>query len=252
MKKILITGASSGFGKSLVNELSKDYFVIAVSRRLKKMKNIFSKKKNIEFHKVDLSNKKDLLNFIRKIKKKHKYIPYIVNNAGVFLKYKTKDIESKKLEYAFKLNTFAPVTIMKHFLPVMEKNKFGRIINLTSGAPFNCPEEVSLYSASKAALNVFSITAAKEYKNLNIKINLFSPGQIKTEMMPKATMDPDKSVPYLLCLLNNSNKLFTGKFIWTNYILPTTPNLEGVEWANAKASKRFQKLNNDKIRNNRI
>ena len=245
MKKILITGASSGFGKSLVNELSKDYFVIAVARRLTKMKNIFSNKKNIEFHKVDLANEKDLLKFIKKIQKKHKYIPYIVNNAGIFLKYKIKDIGSKKLEYAFKLNTFAPITIMKHFLPIMEKNKFGRIINLTSGAPFNFPEEVSLYSASKAALNVFSITAAKEYKSLNIKINLFSPGQIKTEMMPMATMNPDKSVPYLLYLLQSSSKLFTGKFLWTNYILPTSPNLKGVEWAHAKASKNFKRLNND-------
>ncbi len=252
MKKILITGASSGFGKSLVKELSKDYFVIAVARRLKKMQNMFTNKKNIEFHKVDLANEKNLLKFINKVKKKHKYIPYIVNNAGVFSKYKIKDIDHKDLEYSFKLNTFAPITIMKHFLPIMKKNKFGRIINLTSGAPFNCSEEVSLYSASKAALNAFSITAAKEYKNSNIKINLFSPGQIKTEMMPKATMDPDKSVPYLLYLLQNSNKLFTGKFIWINYILPTSPNLKGVDWANAKASKKFNKIDNDKIRNNRV
>ena len=252
MKKILITGGSSGFGKSLVKELSKDYFVIAVARRVKKMKNIFSNKKNIEFHKVDLTNQKELLNFINKLKKKHKHIPYIVNNAGIFSKYRIKDIAHKDLEYAFKLNTFAPITIMKHFLPIMEKNKFGRIINLTSGAPFNCSEEVSLYSASKASLNAFSITAAKEYKNVNVKINLFSRGQIKTEMMPKATMNPDKSVPYLLYLLQSSKKLFTGKFIWTNYILPTSPNLKGVDWANAKASKKFKMINNDKIRNNRV
>ena len=58
MKKILITGASSGFGKSLVNELSKDYFVIAVSRRLKKMKNIFSKKKILNFIKLIYQIKK--------------------------------------------------------------------------------------------------------------------------------------------------------------------------------------------------
>ncbi len=252
MKKILITGASSGFGVSLVKSLSKDFFVIVGARRVGKMKDLYKGKKNIEIHKVDLSKKKDLLDFINKVKNKHKYIPYIVNNAAVFPKYKIDDIEYKDLEFSFNLNTFAPTMIMKHFLPMMKKENFGRIVNLTSGAPFNCSENFSIYSASKASLNAFSITAAKEYKKFNIKINLFSPGQIKTEMSPQSIIDPNESVPYLMYLLKNSNKLFTGKFIWTNYILPTSPDLTGVQWANAKASKKYKKLNDDKIRNNRI
>ena len=60
---------------------------------------------------------------------------------------------------------------------------------------------------------------------------------------PQAITDPKESVPYLRYLLQDSNKLFTGKFIWTNYILPTSPNLTGVQWANAKASKKFKKIN---------
>ena len=75
--------------------------------------------------------------------------------------------------------------IMKHFIPQMKSKNFGRIVNLTSGAPFNCSEGFSMYSASKASLNAFTSTAAKEYKNFNIKINLFSPGQIKSEMSQK-------------------------------------------------------------------
>lgn len=246
MKKILITGCSSGFGVSLVKSLCKDFFVIVAARRIKKMKNFYKKEKNIEIHKLDLSRKKDLLNFINTVKKKHKYIPYIINNAAVFPKYKINEIEYKDLEYSFNVNTFAPTIIMKHFLPIMEKNNFGRIVNLTSGAPFNCSENFSIYSASKASLNAFSLTAAKEYQKANIKINLFSPGQIKSEMSPQAITDPKESVPYLRYLLQDSNKLFTGKFIWTNYILPTSPNLTGVQWANAKASKKFKKIKNTK------
>ena len=252
MKKILITGTSSGFGKSLLKILSNDFFVIAVARKVKEIKKIYGKKKNIEIYKVDLSNEKKLLDFIKKLKKKHKYIPYIVNNAAIFPKCKIKDLEYSDLKYSFNLNTFAPAIIMKHFLPLMKNKNFGRIVNLTSGAPFNCSESFSMYSASKASLNAFSITAAKEYERFNIKINLFSPGQIKSEMSPKAHKNPDESVPYLMYLLQNKTNLFTGKFIWTKYVLPIAPNLKGIQWEKAKASKKFKKLNYDKIRNNRF
>ena len=99
-------------------------------------------------------------------------------------------------------------------------NNFGRIINVTSGAPLNCAPGGFLYSSSKSALNVLTLTTSNECKEFNIKANLFSPGQIKTEMMPEAKGDPNKAVKFLKILLSKKNKLFSGKFIWRNYNLP--------------------------------
>lgn len=235
MKKILITGCSSGFGYALLKDLSLDYYVICISRR----KPNFNKK-NIEFYKCDLSNTKSLVKCLKKIKSKHKYLPYIINNAGIFDICSLEELSFSKIQKFFKVNSFSPVLITKKFIPEMKKNNFGRIVNVTSGAPLNCSPKGSLYSSSKAALNVFTIIAAKENAKYNIKINLFSPGQIKTEMAPQAKNEPKKSVKYLKILLKKNQNLFTGKFLWTKYIIPTSPNLSKINWSKGTAPKKFE------------
>jgi 3-oxoacyl-[acyl-carrier protein] reductase len=235
MKKILITGTSSGFGKALLKNLFKEFYVICISRR-----NPNFKKKNIEFYKCDLSNSHALENCLKKIQKRHKYIPYIINNAGIFQTSKVENLKLSAINNFFKVNCFAPALITKKFIRQMKKNNFGRIVNITSGAPLNIAPTGFLYSASKAALNIFTITAAKENLNTNVKINLFSPGQVKTEMMPKAKNNPKNSVKYLKILLDEKKNLFTGKFLWTKYLIPIVPNLKSIDWSKGTAPKKFR------------
>ena len=235
MEKILITGCSSGFGKSLLKDLSKKYFVICVSRRRPSIK-----KKNIEFYKCDLSSSFSLNQCINKIKKKHKSIPYIINNAGIFKICYLEDIKLSNILKFFKINSFAPTIITKKFIREMKKNNFGRIINVTSGAPLNCAPGGFLYSGSKSALNVLTLTTSNECKEFNIKANLFSPGQIKTEMMPEAKGDPNKAVKFLKILLSKKNKLFSGKFIWRNYNLPLNASIKNINWEKGTAPMKFK------------
>lgn len=242
MKKIFITGGSSGLGEAIIRNLSKEYYIIVVARRMSLMKRKFKNLNNLEFYQLDLANINKVNFFLKKIIKKHKDINYVINNAGFFDKQGIKDITKYSLNYSFNLNTFAPLIIMKFFCEEMKKKGFGRIINITSGAAFNCSDKVSLYSASKAALNAFSLTAAKEYKKFNVCINLFSPGPIRTEMMPKAKLSPNIAIRGIRYLLEAGNKDFTGKFIWINSILPTAPNLKGIRWDKGLASKKFPKI----------
>ena len=118
----------------------------------------------------------------------------------------------------------------------MKKNNFGRIINVTSGAQLNCAAGGFLSSGSKSVLNVLTLTTSNECKEFNIKANLFSPGQIKTEMMPKAKGDPNKAVKFLKILLSKKKKLFSGKFIWRNYNLPLNTNLKNINWEKGTAT----------------
>jgi 3-oxoacyl-[acyl-carrier protein] reductase len=235
MKKILITGCSSGFGEAILKQLYNKYQIITLSRRMPNSVD----KKYFDFYKTDLSNSNSLERNLKKIKKKYGYVENIINNSGVFELSKFKNIDKKKIDEFFNINAFSPVLIMNFFLPLMKKNNYGRIINITSGAPLNCFENASIYSASKSALNAFSLTASKEYSKYNIKINLFSPGYVKTEMQPNAKTNPKHSVKYLTKLLDPKKNLYTGKFLWTKYMIPLTADLKKINWSKGTAPKKF-------------
>ena len=79
-------------------------------------------------------------------KKKHKYIPYLINNAGSFKISNLEKLNLLTIIKIFKINSFAPAIIIKNFISEMKKNDFGRIINITSGAPLNCSPGGYLYS----------------------------------------------------------------------------------------------------------
>ena len=132
--------------------------------------------------------------------------------------------------------------ILKRFLPKMKENNFGRVIHLTSGAPLNCFPGYSAYSASKGALNAFTVTAAKECVDYNIKINLMSPGPVRTEMAPEAPMDVSACHPTVEYLFNLKEDGPTGKFFWLGYEIPLFPNLEGIRWLEGKADERYRRV----------
>ena len=70
MQKIIISGASSGFGLELTKELSKKYYIICFSRRYNLLKKNFSRNKNVEYYRADLSNLESTNSFLIKLKKK--------------------------------------------------------------------------------------------------------------------------------------------------------------------------------------
>jgi len=126
----------------------------------------------------------------------------------------------------------------------MKKNNFGRVVNITSGAPLNCFKGFSLYSSTKASLNSITITASKEIEEKNVTINLVSPGPIKTNMtsgMKAKFFTMDQAVSDISKLLSITNKM-NGKFIWRGRILPLFPSLKGIKWLEGKASKEYKKI----------
>ncbi|MBA7588145.1 hypothetical protein ES708_30195 [subsurface metagenome] len=241
-KKLLITGASSGVGLSLAKYLSKRFHVIAIARRINKLKKIFLDNKNVSTYRIDLADYNCLNEVIDNIIKEHGYIPYLINNAGININFSIENLSKENLENSFYVNAIAPFILLKKLIIYMERNNFGRIINITSGAPLNCSENYAAYSASKAALNALTVTAAKEYRDYNIKINLMSPGPVRTEMAPQALLDPSvchSTVDYLLFL---DEKGPTGKFFWLGYEVPLFPDLEGVNWLEGIGNKKLRKI----------
>ena len=138
MQKIIISGASSGLGYELTKRLSKDHYIICFARKYNILKKKFSNNKNVEIHKVNLSNLKNVENFLKKIIIKHPDIAGLINNAAQLYREEIEKIKIKKAIEIYNVNVLSPILIMKFIIANMKKNNFGRVVNITSGAPLNC------------------------------------------------------------------------------------------------------------------
>ena len=123
-------------------------------------------------------------------------VDIILNNAGIQVAYRTEYLKTPAEDYeqSFRINTIAPMMIMYHFLPKMEKRGFGRIVNTTSGIRLE-PEQAG-YSASKAALDKVTMDLASKYNGTDICINITDPGWCRTDLGgPHAPNAPESSLP---------------------------------------------------------
>lgn len=190
-KVALITGATGGIGSAIAQEFYNiGTKLILTGRNETKIKSLSEKMpNNTEFIALDLSAfdaEKKLINYaIEKFGK----IDILVNNAaivegGFFLK-----TDNNFLQRMFEVNFFTPYRLMQQTLPYMLKNKFGRIINMTSVAGEIGDAGMSVYSASKGALAAASKSIAAEYGRKGVTINCIAPGPICTEVIQKIPQD---------------------------------------------------------------
>jgi 3-oxoacyl-[acyl-carrier protein] reductase len=223
-RRLFITGASSGVGRSLVHYLKDRFEIVAVARRLERMKEEFGEDEAVSCYKLDLTGTTTLGPRLDEIIERHRPIPYLINNAGVRVSEPVEEVDGNAVRESFEVNAFAPLTLMQKMLPAMQTFNFGRIVNMTSVAPLTCKPNYAAYSASKSALNALTVTAARENADANIKINLMSPGPVQTEMAPDAPMAPSSchsTVDYLLGLDEDGP---TGQFFWLGTNVPLFPH----------------------------
>jgi NAD(P)-dependent dehydrogenase (short-subunit alcohol dehydrogenase family) len=235
----VVTGASSGVGLTIAHHLSSRMQVAVVARREDRLRAAFDGVGSVSIYRCDAADLSALSATLEEIGRQHGAIDTLINNAGIMVKQPFADLRAEDIECSFAINVLAPMRAMQAVLPAMRKNNFGRIVNVTSGAPFNCFPNFAAYSATKAALNALTITAAREYAENDIKINLMSPGPVRTEMAPDAPMDPAVCLPtadYLVDLPANGP---TGRFFWLGRELPAVPDLSGVQWLEGAAPDRF-------------
>tara|TARA_X000000368_G_scaffold409308_1_gene391050 strand:+ start:62 stop:796 length:735 start_codon:yes stop_codon:yes gene_type:complete len=234
-KVILITGASSGLGKTFTDFFLKEGArLIVCSRRNNFKSKYYSKNKNFYYYKFDLRKVEKINLFIKRISNKFKKIDILINNAGVAIPKKIERLEYKNLLNSFKVNFFAPSIITREVLKIMKKKNYGRIINISSGGAVNCVENYFSYSSSKAALNTLTKTLSKEIKKHNIKINSMSPGPCKTPMFPKNKLSTKLSLPTIKYLASLDSQGPNGKFFWFLNEIDIFPNLKHINWNKPK------------------
>jgi short-subunit dehydrogenase len=226
----------------MVNHLKASFEVITVARRLERMQDAFAEDDSVTSYQADLSDGTALERVLNRVVDNHGSIPYVINNAGINMSAPVEELDLSDMRKSLEVNAIAPLRIMQRLLPAMVNADFGRIVNVTSGAPLNCFPEYAAYSASKATLNAIMVTAAREHEDQNIRINLMSPGPVRTEMAPEAPMDPSVCHPTLDYLLSLPADGPTGRFFWLGYEIPLFPDLEGIEWLEGKASDQYERV----------
>ena len=180
-KVVLITGASSGIGKTIGEYLiNKGYIVYGTCRNPAKYKENI-----INLIKSNINSKDDIHECLNFVFKKEGRIDILINNAGIGFTGPIEESNLNDVESLFKTNFFGPLEMTKKVLPLMRKNKGGLIINITSiaayiGLPFR-----GIYCASKSALEIVTEALRMEVKDFNIKIVNVAPGDFKTNIVKR-------------------------------------------------------------------
>jgi len=207
-KNILITGASGGIGNELVKKfISLEGNVLGTGTKSEKLDLLKKKYPTVKVKKFDMSDHSRIEEFIENVTLELGGLDILINNAGTNvdnLSLRMKDEEWKKV---IDINLTSTFLLAKHSIKKMLKNKFGRIVNITSVVGHTGNLGQSNYAASKAGIIGMSKSLAIEYAKKNITVNCVSPGFIVSDM----TMNIAEKVKLYLTSRIPMGKLGTGE-----------------------------------------
>ncbi len=192
-KKVIITGATGGIGKSLVKKFVEcGSIVLATGTKGDKLENLKNEFKNIYIQQFNLNEHNNIETFIEKSSNELNGLDILVNNAGINLDNISIRLTEENWKKVIDINLTSTFMMCKFAIKKMLKFKYGKIINITSIVGHTGNLGQANYSASKAGIVAFSKSLAIEYAKKNININCVSPGFIKTEMTDKINDDIKK------------------------------------------------------------
>lgn len=193
-KVVLITGGSRGIGASCVK-----YFAIAGASvvftynnskaQAEKLVRRYSRLTKVRAYKVDVASDDEIRKCIDEIKKEFGRIDVLVNNAGIWKEGKIGKMTLAQWEETLRVNLTSAFLFSSYVVPLMKKNRFGRIINISSTAGQRGEARYSHYAASKGGMISFTKSLAEELAEYNILVNSVAPGWVWTDMSIPALSD---------------------------------------------------------------
>ncbi|EGV42745.1 SDR family oxidoreductase [Bizionia argentinensis JUB59] len=177
-KVVLITGGSSGIGKSVGDYLTqKGFTVYGTSRSPEKYT-----ANNFPLIGLDVTKTETILEAVKIVIEKTGRLDVVINNAGVGITGPIEEIPEQEIKNNFETNFFGPINVIKAVLPQMRKQQSGLIINVTSIAGYMGLPYRGIYSASKGALELVTEAFRMEVKAFNIQMTNVAPGDFATNI----------------------------------------------------------------------
>ena len=207
-KKVLITGATGGIGKSIVKRfISLEANVLGTGTKTEKLDALKKEFPSIKTKQIDLSQHPKVEEFIENVFQDLNGLDILVNNAGVNVDNLSLRMKEEEWKKVIDINLTSTFLLSKYGIKKMLKNKFGRVVNITSVVGHSGNLGQANYAASKAGIIGMTKSLGIEYAKKNITINCVSPGFITSDM----TMNiAEKMKEYLISRIP-MGKLGTGE-----------------------------------------
>jgi NAD(P)-dependent dehydrogenase (short-subunit alcohol dehydrogenase family) len=192
IKKIaLVTGANRGIGFETCRQLSQLNLTVLLTARdtIKgevSTKQLTDKGLDVVYYQLDVSNKNNIKSIFDKIEQQFGCLDILINNAAILYDTDQSAINAnlQQVSKALETNLYGPWLMCQAFIPLMVKNGYGRIVNVSSGAGSLHYMEggTPAYGISKAALNALTKKLASELRGTGILVNSVDPGWVATDM----------------------------------------------------------------------
>jgi NAD(P)-dependent dehydrogenase (short-subunit alcohol dehydrogenase family) len=179
-KTVLITGASSGFGKETAAAFQQQGWNVVATMRSPEKAEELAQLENVLVTQLDLQDQQSIETAVQETIKKFGSIDILVNNAGYGLMGVFESATKEQIQNQYAVNVFGLMNVTQVVLPHMRANSSGVIINISSfggiiGLPFG-----SLYNSTKFAVEGFSESLSHELAPLNIAVKIIEPGGVPT------------------------------------------------------------------------
>ena len=195
-RNAIVTGANRGIGLEICRQLALLNFRVILTSRdeakgLEAVKQLQSSNGEIFYHQLDVSCQESILDLHDFVLNRFGAADVLVNNAAILPDPfgRTLKVEVGKFRAALETNTLGPLMLCQAFIPIMRKQNYGRVVNVSSGAGQieNMVNDMPAYRLSKIALNGLTLMLSKSVKGSNVLVNAACPGWVRSDMGgPKA------------------------------------------------------------------
>jgi len=204
-KIAVIIGGTGSIGQAIAISFARSGATVIVAGRSKPRKDSelmleCKKNKNISFLPVNVLEESSVRDLADRITDKYKRVDILVLAQGQQIRKPFHNLTLEEWNSVISTNLTGTFLVCKHFAKLMMKNKYGKIIGITSLTSMFGIRNISSYAASKGGMQQFLKTLALELAAYNINVNMIAPGRIKTRMTKDIFQDQNLKKSTLRCI----------------------------------------------------